>query len=103
MSLQTEVTSTSSKPSIFGIGTPLVFQVSPGVEKRYIHVEYIKTSGIGPLRNRRRRTFKFLRLAEIFANKTEARGCVGVKFTPPTPPPPRCSRIQTVQVDVAPI
>ena len=52
MSLETEVTSTSRKTSIFSRRVPLVFQVAPGTGKNYVQAENAETPGIGPTRNR---------------------------------------------------
>ncbi len=37
---------------IFPWRVPLVFQAAPGTGKSYRHAENVKTSGIGPSRNR---------------------------------------------------
>ena len=61
MLLQTEVTSTSRKSSIFPARVPLVFQLDPGTGKSFVHAENAKTSGIGPARNKIRTGLKNIR------------------------------------------
>jgi hypothetical protein len=61
MLLQTEVTSTSRKSSIFPARVPLVFQLDPGTGKSFVHAENAKTSGIGPVRNKIRTGLKNIR------------------------------------------
>jgi hypothetical protein len=46
MLLETEVTLTIRKSSIFPWRVPLVFQVAPGKEKSYVHAKNAKTSKI---------------------------------------------------------
>ena len=57
----------------------MVFQVSPGSGKSYIHAENAKTSGTGPLNKDLNLIFKFARVAKIFEKNREVQIC--------TPPP----------------
>ena len=68
MLLQTEVTSTSRKSSIFPARVPLVFQLAPGTGKSYVHAENAKTSGIGPARNKIRTVSKYSKKLRGAAN-----------------------------------
>ena len=52
MSLETKVMSTSRKYTIFAGRVPLVFQVSPGTGKSYVHAECVKTTGMRHSKNR---------------------------------------------------
>ena len=78
MLLQTQVTSTSRKSSIFPGRVPLVFQLAPGTGKSYVHGRNVKTSGIGPSWNRFSSHFK-IRTGRKNIREKRLRACLSYK------------------------